>query len=134
MLLIILSHFAHQSCKSGPRSVLGGFIPCWGIEKPLCPYILRKLDYLKQLHLKKKNPGSLQTQNFAKWLWLLAIFHKPLVYEVLWKIVKNHSYLTKFGIWSDPGKYFLFRIARPKILTKFWSPKIFCGVPKLPKF
>ena len=98
MLLIILSHFAHQSCKSGPRSVLGGFIPCWGIEKPLCPYILRKLDYLKQWHLKKKNPGSLQTQNFAKWLWLLAIFHKPLVCEGLWKIAKTLKKMSFKGL------------------------------------
>ena len=83
--------------------------------------------FFEQFWKKYYFPGSLFTENFAKWLWLLAIFHKPLVYEVLWKIVKNHSYLEKFEAIQE----FFFRIARPKIPEKFrWNFGFFCG-PKI---
>ena len=45
--------------------------------------------FFEQFWKKYYFPGSLFTENFAKWLWLLAIFHKPLVYEGLWKIAKT---------------------------------------------
>ena len=50
------------------------------LSKPYLPIQFWKKYYL---------PGSLVTENFAKWLWLLAIFHKPLVCEGLWKIAKT---------------------------------------------
>ena len=41
-------------------------------------------------------------ENFAKWLWLMAIFHKPLVCEGLWKIVKPWKKMSFKGLekWS----------------------------------
>ena len=45
--------------------------------------------FFEQFWKKYYFPGSLFTENFAKWLWLLAIFHTPLVYEGVWKIAKT---------------------------------------------
>ena len=45
--------------------------------------------FFQQFWKKYYFPQSFFTENFAKWLWLLAIFHKPLVYEGLWKIAKT---------------------------------------------
>ena len=44
--------------------------------------------FFEQFWKKYYFPGSFFTENFAKWLWLLAIFHTPLVYKDVWNIGK----------------------------------------------
>ena len=54
--------------------------------------------FFEQFWKKYYFPGSFFTENFAKWLWILAIFHKPLVYEGLWKIAKTWKKMSFKGL------------------------------------
>ena len=54
--------------------------------------------FFEQFWKKYYFPGSLFTENFAKWLWLLAIFHTPLVYEGVWKIAKTLKKMSFKGL------------------------------------
>ena len=101
--LFIVLRFFELGCFLGRNIDLGGLFPthdlkfgqfcnstknfgrpkfCWNFSE-----IFR--FFFEQFWKKYYFPGSFFTENFAKWLWILAIFHKPLVYEGLWKIAKT---------------------------------------------
>ena len=48
--------------------------------------------FFEQFWKKYYFPGSLFTENFAKWLWLLAIFHTPMVHEGVCENIKKMSF------------------------------------------
>ena len=97
-----------------------------------CQYIMADMLNLRisiYSDIQRKNPGSFQTQNFAKWIWLLAFFQTPLVYKDVWENAKSHNNLAEVcvetipenNIFSGIAEIFQNNFGGPKI---FWSPKI----------